>query len=254
MRLRTISESGSFLLFATALTALALGAATGRAADPPAVSISGGTEPVSPAPTNAAPARTETQRSAEVLPAHFQATVYEIQAAADRLGALDAKALAARAATAEELLSALASVGTARILYRIDQPVNVYSERITIGGSEPVVTGARMSGTGETVKSITYHNVGVIVRLTAKAPSKESNRRDPDVTMAIQLAALAASNTELAPGVKATATRTLSLEHSEPLEFGRPLVMLSASTLAAGAEAPPAVYAIRYLFSPPAGK
>jgi hypothetical protein len=65
---------------------------------------------------------------------------------------------------------------------------------------------------------------------------------------------LAPSDIEIAPGVKATATRTVSLEHSEPLQFGHPLVMLSVSSTGADAKAPAAAYVIRYLFTTPTGK
>jgi hypothetical protein len=184
-----------------------------------------------------------------VLPAHCQVTVYEVQAEAARFGELDGKALAAKAATAESLLSALSAVGTARILYRIDQQVNVCSERIMLGGSEPVVTGARTTSSGQVIKSITYQNVGLIVQLKAKAASKE-----PMVTMNVELSALTPSDTEIAPGVKATSTRTVALEHSEPLQFGHPLVMLSVSSTSADPKVPPAAYVIRYLFTAPTGK
>ena len=86
--------------------------------------------------------------SAEILSAQFQATVYEVQAAAERLGSLDAKVLTRQAATPETLLAALAQTGKARLLYRIEQPVNVFSTRIIIGSSEPVITGTRTTTTG----------------------------------------------------------------------------------------------------------
>jgi hypothetical protein len=74
--------------------------------------------------------------------------------------------------------------------------------------------------------AITYHHVGVIVRLSAQKAPQASNRKDPDVRMAIQLAALTPSDTELALGEKATAIRNISVEHSEPLVFGRAVIML----------------------------
>jgi hypothetical protein len=200
------------------------------------------------------PGISETQQPTEMLPVQFQATFYEVQADADRVGALDAKALARQAATPEALLKALSGTAKSRILYRIDQPVNVYSERITVGSSEPVVMGTRMNPGGQAINSIRYQNVGVIVRLSAQTPPPDANREAPDVKMAIQLAALAPSETEIAPGQKATATRTVSIEHSEPLEFGRPLVMLAVSSSSAAEQVTPAVYVIRYLFSPPVSK
>ena len=105
--------------------------------------------------------------SAEILPAQFQATVYEVQAAAERLGSLDDKVLTRRAANPETLLAALGQTGKVRLLYRIEQPVNVFSASSIIGSSEPVITGTRTTTTGAAINMISYQNVGFIVRLSA---------------------------------------------------------------------------------------
>ena len=140
-------------------------------------------------------------------------------------------------------------MGTARILYRIAQPVNVFSERIHVGTSEPVVVGSRRSATGEAINSVRYQNVGVMVRLSAQAQPKGANGGQPAVNMSVQLAAIAPSDTEIAPGVKATATRSIAVDHSELLEYDRPLVMLAISSSSATEQTTPAVYVVRYLFS-----
>ncbi len=233
---------------------LALSTSAGRAADAATAPGPGGAASGPLARSRPAAAQPEALRPDQVLSARFQATVFEVQAPEDRLKGLDAKALTAKAATVEKLLSALSAVGTVRVLHRVDQPVNVCSEQITLGGSEPVVMGARISPAGQVIKSVTYHEVGFIVRLKAPPPAKPADPKGTVVTMAVQLAALAPSETEIAPGVKAAATRNVSLNHSEPLTFGRPVVMVSASATAVGAEAPSAAYVIRYVFSPPVGK
>lgn len=215
---------------------------------------SGASENRSVVPTRTRPVDLEPQPPTEMLAANFQATFYEVQAAADRVGALDAKALARQAATPEALLKVLAETGNARILYRIDQPVNVYSERITVGSREPVVVGTRKTNTGQAINMISYQNVGVIVRLSAQKPLSEADHPEPNVSMSVELAALAHSDIEMAPGQKAVTTRTVSIEHSEPLEFGRPLVMLAVSSASSAEQTTPTVYVIRYFFSPPVGK
>ena len=140
--------------------------------------------------------------SAEILSAQYQATVYEVHAAAERLGNLDAKALARQAATSETLLAALAQTGKARLLYRIEQPVNVFSTRIIIGSSEPVISGTRTTATGGTVNSISYQTLGFIVGLSAQAPPKDQNTAAPIVTTAIKLSVLSPGEKEIAPGQK----------------------------------------------------
>jgi hypothetical protein len=195
-------------------------------------------------------AETSATDQAPTLPAQFQATVYEVQLPTNYSGKLEAPALASKAGTAEDLLKALGKAGTARILYRIDQPVNVYSERITLGSREPVVTGARMTATGTTMKTVQYQNVGVIIHLKAQPPATtETKRKEPDVEMNIELSALAPGDIEIAPSVKAPITRTIAIEHREPLKFGKPQVMLSIDTSKEGAV--PTAYVIRYLFRPP---
>ena len=86
------------------------------------------------APGNSS-AESEKPASSEILPAQFQATFYEVQAASNLVSSLDAKSLAGQAATPEALLQALGKVGAARVLYRIGQPVNLFSERILLGSS-----------------------------------------------------------------------------------------------------------------------
>jgi hypothetical protein len=203
--------------------------------------------------------------SAEILSAQYQATVYEVHAAAERLGNLDAKALARQAATSETLLAALAQTGKARLLYRIEQPVNVFSTRIIIGSSEPVISGTRNTTTGGTVNSINYQNVGFIVQLSAHGPPKDQDTAAPIVTSAIKLSVLSAGEKEIAPGQKASVIRAMSLDHSEALELNRPQVLVAISSNAFSSfrrsadgnkagETPttPVAYVVRYQFGPPA--
>jgi hypothetical protein len=184
----------------------------------------------------------------DVLPAQFQATVYEVQATPDKVGTLDAKALAWLAPMPEALLPVLSAVGKTRILYRIDQPVNVYSERIAVMGSEPVVTGTRITANGQPINTTMRQNVGVIIRLSASVPPK--GKGETLVTMAVQLSALAPTDVEIGAGQKSTAMRNMQIQHSELLEFNRPSVMVAVSSASAVEQATPIAYVIRYAFRP----
>ena len=73
--------------------------------------------------------RAQVPLSPEILSAHLQATVYEVQAAPDRLASLDHEALIRQATTPESLLADLEKTGKTRLLYHIEQPVNVFSSR-----------------------------------------------------------------------------------------------------------------------------
>ncbi|MCX6923010.1 MAG: hypothetical protein NT154_07355 [Verrucomicrobia bacterium] len=210
-------------------------------------------------------ARAQALLSLEILSAHLQATVYEVQAAPDRLASLDDKALTHQAATPESLLAELEKTGRARLLYHIEQPVNVFSSRCIIGASEPVISGTRKATTGQAINSISYQNVGCIVRLSAQPPPQDRSSPAPIVTTAIQLSVLTPGEKEIAPGQKDSASRVMSLDHSEPLELDRPCVVLAISSNAFSSlhgsdtgsgrdqvPATPVAYVVRYQFGPPA--
>jgi hypothetical protein len=232
------------------LASLAAGCRTpGETAVPEARPAGVAAEGSPPATSNAAPARLrELRPPSDVLPAHFQATVYEVQADAERLGSLQGEGLAKSAATAEGLLKALGAFGTARILYRFDQPVNVFSESLQVGTREPVVTGTRMTSSGQSINSVQYHSVGAIIRLAGRIPPPETKRKRPEVTLAVELSVLSGTGTEIAPGLKAPSIRNVSMQHGEELEFGRPRVMLAVSSTSTEPKQPAAIYVFRYVF------
>jgi len=199
----------------------------------------------SPAPSYAeAPAKGgEHELIQGPFPAQFQATVYEVEALAGRMDGVDAKALEKQAGTAEGLLNALSKVGAARILYRFDQPVNVVSQKLFMGKSEPLVTSTRSTPRGETINSLVYQQIGAAVRLSAP-PVKH-----PAVTVAVELSVMAPTGVEIVPDQKAPSIRTVSTEHQSALEFGQPRVMLAVDSASLDKKGPPMLYVIRYLFS-----
>ncbi len=201
----------------------------------------------------------EAPSDAQLLMARFQATIYEVQPPAGQTNALDPKALARQAATTETFLKALGEVGKARVLYRMDQPVNVFSDTLSIGSSEPVITATRMTDTGQAINSVSYQNVGAVVRLIASAQPGETGSRNPDVTLAVQVSTLGPGDIEIGPAQKRLAPRAARLDQTQPLAFDQPSVMLAVSTSimqrgagprAAGSEKPaaPVIYVMRYNF------
>ena len=201
--------------------------------------------------------------SADILPAQFQAAVYEVQGPAERLSGLDNKVLTSQAATPETLLAALTQTGKARILYRFEEPVNVFSSRITIGVSEPLVAGVRTAVTGQVLNNIAYQQVGVIVGLNAQESPTSGKGEMPTVTTAIKLSVLSQGEKEIAPEQKEVVMRAVSLDHSAALELNRPQVVLAVSSNAfsslrrsTGGNRPgetpitPVAYVIRYQFGP----
>ena len=185
----------------------------------------------------------------DVSPARFEATVYEVQVPADLAGKLDSVALSAKAADPDALRAALAEFGPTKVLYRVDQPVNVFSENIMIGSSEPVVTGTRKMATGESVNTVQYQNVGLIVNISASQPPKDSGRKALDVQMRTEVASLGEGGTEIGPGVKAVRPRTVSISHTATLQYGRPFVILNVTYPTKDEKASATVFVMRTVFS-----
>jgi len=227
-------KSSRILVWTSALIVI-LAAGCGGPAD----TRTAGEPAASSAPSGAADART----------AHFEAAVYEVQVPAASAGELDGNTLAAKAATAEDLRKALADFGPTKILYTVDQPVNLYSDCLTIGSREPFVVQARMTESGAIIKTVQYQQVGLIINMRAGPPPRDSKRRDPDVQMKIELSALCDSGREIGPGIKAAIVRSVSIDHSEPLQYGRPFIMLNTSYPPQGEKASPVAYVIRGVFS-----
>src|SRR4051794_38953553 len=89
------------------------------------LSLNTAASPAAAAAAPAGPAAPEKAESTNVLPAQLQLTVYELRTTPELAAKLDAKTLADAGATADSLLEKLAPAGKTRILYRIDQPVNL---------------------------------------------------------------------------------------------------------------------------------
>jgi hypothetical protein len=259
MRTNHVATTAALLLLSAVLTPLC--------AEAPQGGPSGAVDQAASEPLSGRRLWANRMRPSEhTLSAQFQATVYEVRAPAERIAGFEERSLTDHAATADALLTALARTGEARVLYRTDQPVNVFSTMTTIGSSEPVVTGSRTTVATNRINSIGYQNVGLVVRLSAQPPPRGESNPAPNVNMAVKLSVLYPGENELAPGQKETVARSVTLGHSEVLAFNRPRVLLAISSnvlslarvstkRGANAEksAAPIAYVIRYQFGSPLG-
>jgi len=184
----------------------------------------------------------------EVAPARFEAAVYEVRVPEARLAELEAPSLEARAATVLDLAKALGELGEARLLYKLDQTVNLYGESIVMGSREPMVTGSRRMDSGPALNSVTYQEVGLLVNLAANPPAPDASRKSPTVQVNFELSTMGDSGVEIAPSVKAPRIRNLQLSHSETPRFGRPMVLLHVAATAGDEKAAPTAYVVRYVF------
>ena len=220
-----------------------------------------GLAPSSPPPTNVAPAR-------------FEATVYELEIPENRIADLDAAKLESTAATPQALAAALAAFGTPKILYKVDQTVNLYGENITLASQEPMITGRNMRVNGSGFSDvISYTSIGLIIRMSAAAPPNNSRRGDayergsggrgtglppngsrrgdPNVQLNFQLSVMADTSIALTESLNATRVRSLQLSQSGTPKFGKPSVLVAVNAAGAGEKSRPVAYIVRYVFTQP---
>ena len=184
----------------------------------------------------------------EVAPARFEATVFEVQISNESIHNINVPSLEAKAGTPQALNKALDEYGKAKVLYKIDQVVNLFGENITLGTQEPVIANSRANISGGVINSVTYQQVGLIISISANRIPKKSDDTDLCMQMNLELSAPFESSIEISPQMKATSTRNISLSHSEIPQYGKPLVLLNICVPGSEKESPVA-YVVRYIFS-----
>jgi hypothetical protein len=169
--------------------------------------------------------------------------VYEFPG--NRANTAAADILARQAATSESLLKVLTGVANARVLYHIDQTVNVVSEQILVGTSQPIkLTPGNESDPA--VNGVTYINVGLILHLSAQLPGHRDDGAKPDVSLQARLSSLDQGQAIMKS--KSTVVRTTTVSETQPLEFGQPRVLLGTNSNPGTALTQPVTYVIRYVF------
>ncbi len=213
----TLSRAAaSTLIVASAWAVLAAGCAPppGKAPAPEKVTTPAPVEVKAPAPAPIG------------ATADFQAMIYQLMMPAARLGDLNADALADQTAGPADFARSLARFGSAKVLYRVDQAVNLSDDRITIGTRVPIVTAARVASGGERTSTITYQDVGAIFRISAGPADGQSDSRR--VKLTVELSVIDPGEVEISPSVKAPVYRKATLAHDGALRSGRAIVMISA--------------------------
>lgn len=152
------------------------------------------------------------------------------------------------AGTAQSLAKALAEFGHSRVLYKVDQTVNLYSESIELRVSEPMLS-THLDDSGQFFNSVTTQNVGLIINISASDVPADPPQKGLNVQVLFHLSVLADSGVELAPKVNARSVRSVELSHSEVPRFGQPCVQLSVSGGLGGAGALLTAYVVGYVFT-----
>jgi len=204
-----------------------------------ALAVAAGCEEQAKRPAGASPA-------AELASARFQATVYETRVPETGVGAFDARSLAAKAATAEDLQKALEGCGKTKVLYQVDQTVNLADDRIHIGKREPFVTNTRVTDRGQAINTIQYEDVGVIFQIAGKPTAGGL-----DATVRIEMSALTDSGKPVSEKVSAVTVRSVQLGHHGPVELGRPVVLVSVDASSKDDQGNAVAYVCRLVFGEP---
>ena len=184
----------------------------------------------------------------KMLSARLKAEIYQVRVEAAPLGAIDSKSLARHAGSPAKMLQALSETGSARVLYRFDQPVDLASDTLQLQTVEPIVSASRRTPNGQTFNSIQYQSVGVKIQLTSRSIEGGRKSNPPEITFAVDLNALIPTDVEATPGQKMPSIQTLSLTHREGLEPGRPRIMIATRSASESGSTTQWVYVIRYVF------
>ena len=189
----------------------------------------------------------QAQRSTGWLPANLRATIYEVQATAAQLQALDTGGLTGK--TEDAVLGLLQQTGRTRLIYEVDQPINVFYGRITVGSQDPVATKMNVTTNGALADGISYQNTGAVLQFSASNPTNDVNT-NPVVSLTARVSGFAPGDLTT-PGFNGNGAvpRAAVFEDSAPLVFGRARLLTGViSRNTHGNEVAPTLYVVRYTF------
>ena len=159
---------------------------------------------------------------AGLLAAPLRATIYELRLPPDRLAGLDARKL--ESAGPGELQKSLETLGTVKVLYRVDQSVKLSGDRVTISSSVPFVTNTRLTEGGREIRTVQYRSVGAVFNFRGQ-PQSDGRLR---VGLGIELSTMGESGVSIATSMPAMLIRSATLAYSGSVPPDRPFVLVSA--------------------------
>ena len=175
------------------------------------------------------------------LTCSLEATIYELRLPPENMSQLDAAALTLAAASPPEFDKALASVGKAKALYRMDQSVKLSGDRIMIGGSAPFVRATRLSETGRRINMVRYESVGAVLNIAGSS--------GPDGGISAELGLEMSAFTESAVNISAQrparVVRKVVMGYKGMMRPGAPVVIVSADAASLDAEGKAVAYIAR---------
>jgi hypothetical protein len=153
----------------------------------------------------------------------FDVTIYDVRIPVEQIGKLDVEALANASQTAADFEKALASLGTSRPMYRVNQSVRLSGDNVTIGSEVPIVTNSRTTDRGQAINTVNYQSVG------ARFSIASSNARSDgvDLDLGIEVSSSSDTGTAISENVSAPIMRRATMSHKGPVQPKKPFVIVS---------------------------
>jgi len=181
--------------------------------------VLGGSGPIVPTPL----------ASADFSSVRLRMLICELQVPAERVVELDSDRLAAGAGDVNGFLAKLSALGTNRVLYRLDQTIDLHTtSRIRSSSRVPFVTNTRRTDSGRTISTVQYQDVGAMREFTGKAV-KDADPPHMRAEVNVELSIMSDSGVKITDKTKGPALRTATLLHAGPVQLGRPFVLVSTT-------------------------
>lgn len=183
------------------------------------------------------------QPSGETPAVRFQATVFQVAVAREKIADLDAKALAAQASTPGALAKALEPFGPVTVLYRVDQAVAADGQKNKIGISRatPYVSGTAAGPRVQPNSSIAREKVGGSFDFSVALPAEKTPRR-AQTTLRIELGTMTDSSVQVDENVTAPIFWRVDQSYGGLVALNQPLVLISADGAATAGTSQPLAF------------
>jgi hypothetical protein len=167
------------------------------------------------------------------MPARFQATVFQLDIAADQIAALDAKSLVSKVTTAPALEVALKGLGSARALYRVDQGIDLRTRsQLTIQSNVPVISSVSTVGDKKST-SVSRESLGAKFNLQSGLDAEDDLTGAIPLAITVEISALADSGVEIG-GASAKVHRSVSQTNGGTMTLGKPVILIAADGVSVG--------------------
>jgi len=161
-------------------------------------------------------------------PTRLQIDVFALTCTSEQLAALDLDKIIADDALPTVILKRLREVGTARLLVRTDDTVDLLQQSsLTHGQKMPTVTDITVSKGGTASPSVTYQDVGFIAKINGRW--REDDSPWADISCQVELSHVTTSPVEVSSGITLPAFTEFNVKKMVAVQNGKPVFTMSNS-------------------------